>query len=176
MTDDTLNLFSRIKLLVMDIDGVMTDGHIVYGDYGDEIKFFDSQDGFGLALLKQAGIKTAMISSRKSKVNVRRAKDLKIDKLFQGSKEKSKACSGLIKKFRLQPQEVCVIGDDWIDVPMMKLSAARVAVANAVPAVKEIAHYVTERSGGRGAIREVVELILRAQNKWDSLFERYFSK
>lgn len=166
----------RIKLVVMDIDGVLTDGRIVYGDYGDEIKFFDVQDGLGISLLHQAGIQTAMVSSRKSRINGRRAKELKVGKLYQGVSDKSKAYAKLVRQFRVEPENICVIGDDWVDARIMKVSGLAIAVANAVDEIKAIAHHVTKRSGGHGAVREAAEMILKGQNKWDSLTERYFPR
>lgn len=165
---------ANIKLMIVDNDAVLTDGRIVYGDYGDELKFFDVQDGFGITLLKRAGIKIVMISGKKSRINKRRSKELQFDEIFQNAFDKLKVYEKLLKKFKLTHGEVCYVGDDLIDIPPMKRVGLAVAVQNAVSDVKSIAHYVTERSGGRGAVREVIDLILKNQGKWTQVTEKYF--
>lgn len=164
----------KIKLFIVDVDGVMTDGRIVYGDYGDELKFFDVQDGFGMVMLVRAGLKTAMITAKKSRVNQRRAKELMVSKICQGAKDKLAVYSKLVKKFRVSDEEVCYIGDDLIDIPVLTRVGFAVAVPNALVEVKEKVHYVTERPGGHGAIREVCDLLLKAQGKWSEVTQRYF--
>lgn len=165
---------SRIKAVIMDLDGVLTDGRIIYGDYGDELKFFDVHDGFGLTLLKEAGIYTAVASARRSRINHRRAKELKLDQLFQNVKNKLDLVHKIAKKYRVQLTEICFIGDDWRDAGAMQKCGLAVAVQNAVPEVKHIADYVTHREGGRGAVRETVDMILRAQGVWDRIRNKYF--
>lgn len=167
--------FKRVKLVVLDVDGVLTDGRVVYGDYGDELKFFDITDGLGIELLRRAGIPVVAISGRKSKVNDRRAKELKITHLFQNASDKLKVFTKVIKKLKITPEEVCCMGDDLVDIPLMSRCGLAVAVQNAVSEVKGSAHYVTGRSGGRGAVREIADLILKAQDKWRSAADRYFS-
>ena len=164
----------KIKLVIIDNDGVLTDGRIILGDYGDELKFFDVQDGFGLVLLRRAGLVTVIVSGKKSKINHRRAKELQVAKIYQNVFDKLKIYTKLLKKFKVSPEEVCCIGDDLIDRPVLKRVGFSVAVANAVLEVKETAHYVTERSGGRGAVREVADMLLKAQDKWTAVTERYF--
>jgi len=164
----------KIKLVIIDNDGVLTDGRIVLGDYGDELKFFDVQDGFGLVLLRRAGLMTVIVSGKKSKINHRRAKELQVAKIYQNVFDKLKIFTKLLKKFKVNPEEVCCIGDDLIDLPVLRRVGFAAAVANAVPEIKEAAHYVTERYGGRGAVREVVDMLLKAQNKWTAVTERYF--
>ena len=165
-----------IRFVMMDVDGVLTDGRIVYGDHGDEIKSFDVQDGLGLSLLHQAGIKTAMVTSRRSRINARRAKEVGVKILCQNAKDKAGVFEKFLKKYRLTAAEVCVIGDDWVDAAAMKRAGLAVAVANAAPELRTIAHAVTSKNGGRGAVREVAEWILKSQNKWAELFEKYFSQ
>lgn len=175
MSDQTLNdRIANIKLVIVDNDAVLTDGRIVYGDYGDELKFFDVQDGFGLTLLKRAGIRIAMVSGKKSRINKRRSKELQFDEIFQNAFDKLKVFEKLLKKYKLRPEEVCYIGDDLIDLPPMKRAGLAVAVKNAVAEVKSVAHLVTERSGGHGAVREAIDLILKNQGKWAQVTERYF--
>ena len=165
---------SKIKLVVLDNDGVLTDGRIILGDYGDELKFFDVQDGLGLVLLRRAGIFTAIISGKRSRVNKRRAKELGVNKLYQNTSDKVKVFEKLNKKFKVSPDQVCYVGDDLIDIPLLTRTGLGVAVANAVSEVKEAAHYVTTRTGGRGAVREVTDMILKGQGLWDKVTARYF--
>ena len=164
----------KIKLVMIDNDGVLTDGRIVLGDYGDELKFFDVQDGLGLVLLRRAGLPTVIVSGKKSRINPRRAKDTRVTKLFQNVPDKLKLFEKMLKKFKAVPEEVCYIGDDLLDLPPMVRSGLAVAVSNAVPEVKEKAHYVTQKGGGRGGVREVVDMLLKGQGKWDKATEKYF--
>ncbi len=157
----------------MDIDGVLTDGRIVLGNYGDELKFFDVQDGLGMVLLREADIKTVVMTARKSRINERRAKDVKVVKLYQKVRDKLKIYEKVLRKFRVRPEEVCFIGDDLIDIPVLKRVGFGVAVQNAAEEVKDVAHYVTQKKGGRGAVRETTDLILKTQNKWGNILERY---
>ena len=166
----------RVKLVLVDIDGVLTDGRIILANHGDELKFFDVQDGFGLALLRRAGFKTVMIGAKKSRVHQRRAKELKITKIWQNVHDKLKVYQKLLRKFRACDEEACYVGDDLIDIPVLKRVGFAVGVPNAVPEVKELAHYVTERSGGRGAVREVADLILKTQGRWADATQRYFQE
>jgi len=156
----------KIKAVVMDVDGVLTDGRIIVDSNGVETKNFDVQDGFGVVFLKKCGIKTAIISARESGVVAHRAKDLKIDKVYVGVYPKLSAYEDMLEEFRVTDEEVCFIGDDVADMRVMRRCGVGVAVANAVVEVKQIADYVTARQGGRGAVREVVELILQAQGHW----------
>ncbi len=171
---DLQGRLEKIKIVLIDNDGVLTDGRIVYGDYGDELKFFDVQDGFGITLLRRAGFPVIIVSGKKSRINNRRAKELDIDKLFQKAVDKLKVFEKIIKKYRVSPDEVLYIGDDLIDLPVLKRVGFAAAVANAVPEVKDAAHYVTDRKGGRGAVREVIDLLLKAQKKWDAVTQRYY--
>lgn len=171
---DVIDRIKKIKLVILDIDGVMTDGHIIYSIYGDELKFFDVQDGFGITLLSRAGIKTVIITAKKSRIVKLRARDLKVAKAYQNAKVKLKAFEHAVKKFRVSPEEVCFIGDDLIDLPILRRVGLAVAVPNAVEEVKSHAHLVTSRAGGHGGVRELCDLILKTQGKWDLVTERYF--
>lgn len=174
VTPDLLERIKRIKILILDIDGVMTDGHIIYSIYGDELKFFDVQDGFGITLLRRAGIKSVIITAKKSRIVKLRARDLKVAKAYQGYMDKIKAYEHAIRKFRVKPDEVCFIGDDLIDIPVLKRVGFAVAVPNAVDEVKNEAHFITARAGGHGGVRELCDLILKSQGKWDLATEKYF--
>ena len=175
LSDDLKERILKIKLVVLDIDGVLTDGRIVYGDYGDELKFFDVQDGFGLVMLRRAGIQTVIISAKKSRVNYRRAKELYATKIHQNVRDKLKIFEKVVKKMKLKHEEACFIGDDLVDLPVLSRVGFAVGVKNAVDEVKDASHYVTLRNGGRGAVREVADIILKTQHKWSEVTERYFS-
>ena len=156
----------KIKCVAMDVDGVLTDGRIIIDSKGVETKNFDVQDGFGIVFLKKCGIKTAIISARASGAIAHRAKDLQIDKIYVGVYPKLRAYESMLKEFKVLDEEVCFIGDDLADLGVMRRCGVSVAVANAVFEVKQIADHVTVRPGGRGAVRETVELILQAQGHW----------
>jgi len=171
---DIIEKAKKVKLLILDIDGVMTDGRVIYGIYGDELKFFDVQDGFGITLLHRAGIKSVIITAKKSRIVKMRARDLKTVKTYQGYIDKLIPFNKILRKFRVKPDEVCFIGDDLIDIPVLKRVGFAIAVPNAVEEVKNIAHHVTQKMGGRGAVREICDLILKSQGKWDLATAKYF--
>ncbi|MDE2009971.1 MAG: HAD-IIIA family hydrolase [Candidatus Omnitrophica bacterium] len=156
----------KIKVVMMDVDGVLTDGLIIVDAHGVETKNFDVQDGFGIVFLHKCGIRTAIISARESGVVAHRAKDLKIDKVCVGVYPKLGAYDTCLEEFKVQDEEVCFIGDDVADLAVMRRCGFAVAPANAVFEVKRLADYVTRKSGGRGAVRETVELILKAKGLW----------
>lgn len=159
----------NLKVLILDVDGVLTNGQIVYDNEGREIKFYDVQDGLGIVMLHKFGIKTAIISARHSDAVEGRAKDLGISRIALGAFPKTKAFEDTLKDFNITPDEACFIGDDLPDLPLLKQVGFAVAVDNAHPEVKKIADYVTNKSGGYGAVREVCELILKVQGKWDDV-------
>lgn len=171
---DIIDKAKAIKILLIDIDGVMTDGRIVYGIYGDELKFFDVQDGFGITLLNRAGIKSVIITANKSRIVKIRAKDLRIAKAYQGYIDKVVPFNNVLKRFKVSPEEICFVGDDLIDIPVLRRVGLAIAVPNAVEEVKSKAHYITSKGGGRGAVREVCDIILKAQGKWQEAAGRYF--
>ncbi len=164
---------SRVRLLVMDVDGVMTDGRIVLDGEGNEWKFFNVRDGHGIVMLHRIGVETAIITGRSSKVVERRAKELSIGHVYQGAHNKLEVYEELKRKLGLSDEQVCYIGDDVVDMPIMSRVGFAVAVADAHPEVKKVAHYVTAMPGGRGAVREVAEMIIRAKGRWDEVMERY---
>jgi len=173
MKQELIDRAARVKLLILDIDGVMTDGRIIYSVYGDELKFFDVQDGFGITLLNRAGIKSAIITAKKSRIVKLRARDMRVAKAYQGYMDKLIPFEQALKRFKVTPEEVCFIGDDLIDIPVLKRVGFAVAVPNAVEEVKQIAHHITSKTGGRGAVREICDLILKSQNKWDLATSKY---
>ena len=156
----------QIKVLAMDVDGVLTDGRIIIDSNGVESKNFDVQDGLGIVFLQKCKIKTVFISARESDVVAHRAKDLNIDKVYVGVYPKLSAYEDMLKEFNVKDFQVCFIGDDVADLSVMRRCGVKVAVANAVAEVKQIADYVTVKKGGHGAVRETVELILKAQGHW----------
>ncbi len=165
---------ARIKLLVLDIDGVLTDGRVVYDSRGGETKFFDVTDGHGLKLLQRAGVEVALISGRESEVNRRRAAELGISEVVEDAKIKLPVLEEMLRRKGLEPGEVAFMGDDLIDLPPMRAVGLALAPAGARPEAKAAAHWVSARAGGRGAVREACELILRASGKWQEVTARYF--
>ena len=158
----------KIKVLVMDVDGVMTDGQIIYDSDGKETKNFSVLDGYGLVMWKRAGFRSAIITARASKVVALRAGDLKIDKVYQDAYPKLEAYQKLLKDFKVKDEEVCFIGDDLPDMAVLQRVGFAVAVPNAVQDIKKIVHHITERKGGEGAVREIIELILKTLGKWQN--------
>ena len=130
--------------------------------------------GFGLVMLRRAGLTVILMSGKKSKINHRRAKELQVNKIYLNVHDKLKLFEKIVKQFKLQPEEVCYIGDDLIDLPVMTRVGVAVAVQNAVEEVKQAAHYVTQKNGGRGAVREAADLLLKGQGRWAQATERYF--
>ena len=174
--DSQRSLVSRcasIEMLVLDVDGVLTDGRIVYTDRGDEIKAFHVRDGSGLKLWTTLGKKAGIITGRRSAIVERRAEELGITALVQGVDDKKTALLQMVQSLGLTPDQVCAIGDDIVDLPMLRTCGLAVAVADACAEAKEDADYVTEARGGRGAVREVIEWILRAQGSWQGIVARY---
>ena len=157
---------SKIKVIAMDVDGVLTDGRIVYDGSGKELKFFDVQDGYGIARARREGLKTAIISARSSRAVRARAKDLKFDKVYLDADPKIAAYEKLLEAFGVGDEEVCFIGDDIPDHAILRRVGFAVAPANAAGEIRKAVDLVTTRSGGRGAVREVIELILKAQGRW----------
>ena len=170
---DVLQRASKISLLVVDVDGVLTDGRIIYAEYGDELKCFDVQDGAGLVFWHRVRLKSAIISGRKSKLLKRRAKEMRVDFLAQGKLIKLPVYKRLLNKFRVTDEQVCVICDDLMELPMARRAGLAVAVPNAAEEIKKVSHYTTQRSGGRGAVRETVDIILKAKGLWDQILHRY---
>ena len=156
----------KIRLLVLDVDGVLTDGSILINDRGQEVKAFHVKDGHGLRLLMDEGIHVALISGRHSGAVRHRAEDLGIQGIHLGIKDKERLLQGILKEKGLQAEQVCCVGDDLPDLVMFQHAGLRIAVADAAPEVKEAAHWVTLKKGGQGAVREVCELILKAQGRW----------
>jgi len=157
---------AKIKLLILDVDGVMTDGRIMLNDHGEEIKSFNVKDGQGLRILMRSGVDVVLITGRMSKAVEYRARDLGIRELYQRIEDKESLCIELLEAKKLDKEQVCCIGDDLPDIPMFKHAGLSIAVANAAVEVRDAACHVTKNCGGKGAVREVCELILKAQGSW----------
>jgi 3-deoxy-D-manno-octulosonate 8-phosphate phosphatase (KDO 8-P phosphatase) len=163
----------KIKLIALDVDGVMTDGGIIIGSDGTEYKRFDVKDGSGIALARHVGKKIAVISGRYSKVIELRAAELKIDAVYQHVIVKMEAYEELKEKFGLKDEEICFIGDEIIDMPVMEKCGFSSAPADAVAEAKKSADYICVSKGGCGCVRETIELVLKAQGLWDKAIARY---
>jgi len=162
----------NVKLIAMDVDGVLTDGSIIYGAGDIEIKVFCVKDGQGITLARRARIEIAFITARVSDALVKRANDLGVIEVHQGVKDKLDCLEKIIKRYNLKNEEILYIGDDIVDIPVMKNVGYPVAVADAADEVKEIAKYITKKPGGRGAVRETIDMVLKAQNKYNSLVQK----
>lgn len=163
----------KIKVLLLDVDGVLTDGRIIYDSRGHDMKFFDVHDGLGVYLLKNAGIPTVLITAKGSRAIKPRARDMRVDAVMENIFPKSLVLDRILKRYQVSAEEVCFAGDDLVDLSLMKRVGLPVAVFNAVPEIKQTAAYITLREGGRGAVRELAELILKAQGKWQEAISIY---
>ncbi len=163
----------KVKLLILDVDGVMTDGRIIMDDAGLESKAFDVKDGQGLKMLMRSGVDVVLLTGRRSRVVDRRAADLGIAEVHQGILNKVEAFTEILKCRQMKPEETACVGDDVVDIPMLRRAGFSFAVADAVPEVRRIVDHVTRRRGGRGAVREVCEVILKARGRWDDVAVRY---
>jgi 3-deoxy-D-manno-octulosonate 8-phosphate phosphatase (KDO 8-P phosphatase) len=163
----------KIKLLIIDCDGVLTDGRIIMLPDTDETKAFDVKDGHGIVMARRAGLRVAIISGRKSSVVRARAKELGVEHLYELAWVKTEPYEKVLAEEGLVDEQVCYVGDDVVDIPLLRRAGLGVAVADAVEETKQHSHLVTTRGGGRGAVREIIEFILRAQNKWDEAMTHY---
>lgn len=163
----------RLRLLLLDVDGVLTDGRIVFDDRGVESKAFDVKDGHGLKLLQRAGIRVGIITGRESRVVQVRAAELGIEILHQGAREKLVPYREILEQTGVSDEEVGYVGDDLVDLPVLRRVGFSATVADAVPEVKSRVDYVCQRPGGRGAVREICDLILRQTGAWETVTARY---
>ncbi len=175
MSDRFAARAARIRLLALDVDGVLTDGRIVLDDTAGHSKNFDVHDGFGLVLWAKAGLTSAIITAERSQIVARRARQLRIAWVAQYARDKRKAYDRLRRHFRLPDEAICFIGDDLLDLPVLTRVGLAIATANAVPEVRQAAHYVTRKPGGRGAVREAIERILKTQRRWAPLIRNYLA-
>lgn len=164
--------FQNVRLFLCDVDGILTDATVYMGST-DEVKRFHIRDGLGLRLLQKEGIQVGWVSNRPSFATTQRAKDLKVDFVYQADGHKSAAVEDILKKCNLGWSDICYMGDDIVDLGVLKRAGVAVTVQDAIDEAKAIAHYITSRPGGHGAVREVVDLILKAQGKWENLVKHF---
>ena len=163
----------KIKLLLLDVDGVLTDGGIVIDERGVESKRFDVRDGQGITLLKRAGVEVGFVSGRSSVAVRQRAGDLGVKWVFQGIQNKAEIYQRIKKRTGLKDEHIAYAGDDIVDMPILRAAGLAITVPNGWPGIRPVTDYVTEAEGGRGAVREISELILTAQNLWKDLLDKY---
>jgi 3-deoxy-D-manno-octulosonate 8-phosphate phosphatase (KDO 8-P phosphatase) len=168
-----LNRAQSIRLIAFDVDGIMTDGGLFLSDSGEEFKRFNSQDGHGLKMLKASGVVPAIITGRTSRCVELRAQNLGISHLFQGVENKLATLRALLAQLNLAPEAAAFMGDDVVDLPAMLQAGLALTVPEAPQAVRDRAHYVTQRSGGHGAVREACELLMTAQGTLNARLEPY---
>jgi 3-deoxy-D-manno-octulosonate 8-phosphate phosphatase (KDO 8-P phosphatase) len=173
MQADAVARAGRIRLMIFDVDGVLTDGSLHYGPAGEAIKSFNVLDGLGIKLLRQSGVATAIITARNSEIVAKRAGDLGIDHVQQGVHDKKTAFEQLLQLTKLQAEDSGFVGDDLIDLPVLSRVGFAASVANGHVEVRTRAHYVTRAKGGEGAVREVCDFILRAQGKYETALAPY---
>lgn len=168
-------LASQIKLLILDVDGVLTDGSLFYDNQGQEYKAFNSRDGHGLRMLQEAGVKVAILTGRQSELVQHRASNLNIpaELIFQGFRDKRPAFEALLQQTGLPAEQIAYIGDDVVDLPVMTQVGLAIAVADAHPFVKQQATWISNLPGGRGAVRETCEMLLEARGELQTILERY---
>lgn len=172
---DVFNKAKRVRLAIFDVDGVLTDGSLYLSDSGEEIKAFNSQDGHGMKMLRASGVQLAIITGRNSRCVELRAKNLGIELLYQGAENKLAAYQELIAKLGIASEETAYMGDDVVDLPVLKRCGLALAVPEAPELVRQHVHYVTRLGGGRGAVREVCELIMCAQDTFAAQMAAYLA-
>lgn len=173
VTPKILAKAKSLKLLILDVDGVLTDGRLFFDDKGKEYKFFHARDGHGIKLLRQTGVEVAVISGRKSKSVALRMKNLGIEHVYQGHENKISAFNEVLEKLAIKPEQAAHVGDDLLDLPIMTRVGFAVAVKDANFAVKQYADWCTQTEGGQGAVREVCDLIMQAQGTFEGVLQDY---
>ena len=173
LSSDVLDRARPIQLLAMDVDGILTDGRLLYLPDGGEAKAFHPRDGLGLKALQRFGIELALITGRQSKVVARRADELEIQHVFQATDDKWPAMQKILSVTGLDAEQVCYAGDDWLDLPVLLRVGLGVSVADADIEVRNRVHYVTRARGGRGAAREICGLLLKARNQYDTWLSEF---
>jgi YrbI family 3-deoxy-D-manno-octulosonate 8-phosphate phosphatase len=163
----------KIELIFSDVDGVLTDGGVLYDNQGIEIKKFHIRDGLGIRLWQRAGFRFGVLTARTSHIVKLRAAELNVEIVRQGFEDKLPVAKEAIAELDLSPEQVCHIGDDLTDLPVLRYVGLGIAVADAVEEVRDAAAYVTQAPGGRGAVREAIELLLKSKNRWEDLIRGY---
>lgn len=175
MTQDAIERARAVKLILFDVDGIMTDGTLYLADDGQEYKGFNSLDGHGLKMLKSTGVELGIITGRNSQLVIHRARNLGITHLHQGAQDKLMVYRQLLDDLGLSPEQTAFMGDDVVDLPVMRRAGLAIAVPAAPDLVKAHSHYITKREGGRGAVREACEFIMRAQGTFDTQMALYLA-
>lgn len=170
---DIMEKAAQIRLAIFDVDGVLTDGRLFYGDHGEEYKAFHSRDGHGMKMLQASGVKIAIITGRNSGVVSHRMSSLGIEHVYQGQLDKLPAYEELLRKLQLTPSQVAYTGDDVMDLPIMLRTGLAIAVQDAYPLVKQHAHWITTHKGGQGAVRDVCELLMNARGTLETAMQPY---
>ncbi len=173
LDENVIGKIKAVRLLILDVDGVMTDGRIIMDDTGRETKNFNVKDGHGIKMLIRYGIDVILLTGRRSPVVEHRAKDLGIAEVHQGSHDKVSIFHEILRNRSLNSQDIAFVGDDVVDIPLLKRVGFSVAVADAAEEVKRSVDYVTKKTGGSGAVREVCDLILQCRGKWADVVKRY---
>ncbi|AOE50501.1 3-deoxy-manno-octulosonate-8-phosphatase KdsC [Kangiella sediminilitoris] len=173
-SEELLEKAARIKLLICDVDGVLSNGQVIIGNHGEELKTFNIKDGFGLKSLMKHGVEVAIITGRNSEIVAKRCQELSIQHYYQGQQNKIAAYTELCEKLSIQPFEVCHVGDDLPDLPLMRRSGLGVTVSDGHWFVREHADWVTDSKGGHGAVREITDMILQSQSGLESLHREYY--
>ena len=170
-----LQKLKNIKALVLDVDGILSDGFVTLTNTGDELKSFDIRDGLGMKLVQQAGLKVIIITGRQSKIVEKRMSDLGVDLVYQGREDKGTALIQACKQLNLTPQDCLYMGDDWPDLSAFAIAGAKITVPNGHTEVRRRADFITHAMGGRGAVREVCDLLLQSHGVYDELLEKYLA-
>lgn len=173
--EEVLNRAKNIKLIIFDVDGVLTDGSLFYGDDGQEYKAFNSRDGHGMKMLQETGVQIGIITGRTSEVVLHRMKNLQVQHIYQGRLEKLPAFEELIGKLGIAPEHVAYVGDDVVDLPIMIRVGLAITVPGAHDLTKQHAHWITSKPAGAGAARDICEMIMKAQGTYDALIAKYLA-
>ncbi len=173
LTEALRDKIKNLRLLVLDVDGVLTDGRLFFDDHGKEYKCFHARDGHGIKLLRQSGVEVAVISGRQSNSVALRMRNLGVEQVYQGHEDKRAAFAEILQTLNLRPEQAAHMGDDVLDLPIMVQAGFAVAVADAHFAVKHYADWCTQTPGGLGAVREVCDVIMQVQGTFDAMLQRY---
>ena len=173
MDPEILDRAKKIELLLLDVDGVLTDGHLILSNEGAELKSFHARDGLGFRMAQRGGLMIGLVSGRESKVVIDRAEELYITEVHQRVYDKLEKFREILQRLKLKPEQVCFMGDDLVDMQVMRAVGFAAAPADAIKQVRAIAHYVASRDGGAGCVRELVDILLQATGKWDKVTSRF---
>ncbi len=173
MKPEILKRARKIELLLLDVDGVLTDGRLTMSNEGAELKSFHARDGLGIRMAQRGGIMIGLISGRESRVVADRAEELYITEVHQRIYDKLEKFREILQRLKLQPEQVCFMGDDLVDIPVLRAVGLAAAPADAIEQVLSTAHYITGRNGGAGCVRELVDILLQATGKWDKVTSRF---